>query len=421
MTAGEDPATRGRSVLWGGAALGAVSLPAWPLAAPELPAAAVVLAGAVYVSACVVLVPVAGEWSPRRRILACAALTGYGAAAMAWMGAENAWLLLYALVAAAALLPRRWFASLVGVCLAGLMARGVAVGDPLAPIPDILMVSSVTAIVALLVSLTDANAQLRRARNEIALLAAARERERVARDLHDILGHSLTAIVVKAGLARRVLEKAGAPQAAAQVAEVEELSRRALGDVRATVDGYREVHLAVELANAAEVLRSAGVDADLPTAVDGLGAAHRSVFGYVLREAVTNVVRHAHADRVRVRLGEDWIEVTDDGRGCTGQPGDERPREGNGLSGLAERMRAVGGGITVGPGALAPGPGRPGFTVRAHGPGAALRSSPARPAPRGPAADNPDPDSGPDPDPENPDTDTPDTGRPDTRNPGGAA
>jgi len=173
--------------------------------------------------------------------------------------------------------------------------------------------------------------------------AVVAERERIGRDLHDILGHSLTAIAVKAGLARRLLER-DAAAAAVEIADVERLAREALADVRATASGYREVSLAGELAVAAAVLQAAGIRAELPRAVDAVNPAAREVFGYVIREAVTNVVRHSGASSCTVTLEPNSIEIVDDGRG----PADGE-QCGNGLPGLADRLAAVGGTIEAGP------------------------------------------------------------------------
>ena len=353
-------AERRWTFLLGGTLLGLFSLPGWVLAAPEHPTALILTVGALYAAGSVAAVFLAGERPLKHRLPACLVLLAAGWTVLLWLGQQNAWVLLYALVVVAALLPLAWSLGLTTISVVALLTWGTVTGDLSARIPDLLMIASITAVVGLLVSLTEANAELRRARGRIAELATLRERERFARDLHDILGHSLTTIAVKAGLARRLLDKGQDPdQASAQVGEIEELSRHALGDVRATVEGYRRVHLSGELANAVEALRSAGVDADLPQAVEDLDPRLRSVFGYVLREAVTNVVRHSDADRVRVRLGVDRIEITDDGRG--GPEG----RFGNGLAGLEERMRAVGGELRTGPGLL--GGAREGFTVYAHG------------------------------------------------------
>jgi len=133
--------------------------------------------------------------------------------------------------------------------------------------------------------------ELREAQQEVSRLAAERERMRIARDLHDLLGHSLTAVTVKAQLAGRLVGRDDA-RAADEMRAVERLSRQALADVRAAVAGYREVSLAVEVATAREVLGAAGIAADLPRAVDEVPAELRELFGWAVREGVTNAVRH---------------------------------------------------------------------------------------------------------------------------------
>ena len=183
------------------------------------------------------------------------------------------------------------------------------------------------------------NRELAKARSEVARLAAENERSRIARDLHDLLGHSLTTITVKAGLARRLADR-DPHRAAAEIAQVEELSRSSLADVRAAVAGYREVTLAGELASSREVLRAAGVDGALPRAVDAVDPAYQALFGWVVREGVTNVVRHARARRCTVTMGPNWVEIVDDGRG--GPAG-----TGNGLTGLRERVAAAGGSVSA--------------------------------------------------------------------------
>jgi two-component system sensor histidine kinase DesK len=196
------------------------------------------------------------------------------------------------------------------------------------------------------------NIELSKARAEVARLAAENERSRIARDLHDLLGHSLTTITVKAGLARRLADR-DPERAAEEIAAVEQLARRTLGEVRAAVAGYRDVTLAGELATAHEVLRAAGIEARLP-AVDAVDADVVEPFGWVVREAITNVVRHSRADTCTITVGPRWIEVVDDGRG--GGPSD---RPGTGLAGLRERLAHVDGTVT------AAGTGR-GWRVRAE-------------------------------------------------------
>jgi two-component system sensor histidine kinase DesK len=185
------------------------------------------------------------------------------------------------------------------------------------------------------------NIELSKARAEVARLAAENERSRIARDLHDLLGHSLTTITVKAGLARKLAERDPA-RAAEEITAVEQLTRRTLGEVRAAVAGYRDVTLAGELASAHEVLRASGIEAELPNAVDAVDADAVEVFGWVVREAVTNVVRHSRADRCTITVGPRWIEISDDGIGA--QPSRS---QGHGLRGLGERLDAMGGSITA--------------------------------------------------------------------------
>jgi two-component system, NarL family, sensor histidine kinase DesK len=210
-------------------------------------------------------------------------------------------------------------------------------------------IDNVTPVAILVVALVtvgvlrvvEGNRELAQARAELARLAAENERFRIARDLHDLLGHSLTTITVKAGFARQVGE-ADSARALHEIAEVETLARRSLADVRAAVGNYRDVTLAGELATGRELLRAAGITADLPRAVDVVDPNHQELFGWVVREGLTNIVRHAHASSCAVRLSASSVEIVDDGVGGAGPPG-------NGLSGLRERVASVGGVIDAGP------------------------------------------------------------------------
>ena len=199
----------------------------------------------------------------------------------------------------------------------------------------------VALVMAGVMQIVRSNQALAEARAEMARLAAENERIRIARDLHDLLGQSLTTITVKAGLARRLgpTDPAGAVD---QVTEVEELCRKALTEVRAAVSGYREVTLASELARGRELLRASGITADLPTATDVADPAHQELFGWAVREGLTNVIRHSRARSCQVRVSASCVEITDDGQGSTAPPG-------NGLSGLRERAAAAGGGVDAGP------------------------------------------------------------------------
>ncbi|MFJ7275616.1 sensor histidine kinase [Kitasatospora sp. NPDC098663] len=200
------------------------------------------------------------------------------------------------------------------------------------------------------------NQALVAARAEVARLASEAERNRIARDLHDLLGHSLTAITVKSRLAQRLAAK-DPDQSLAEMAAVESLSRQALTDVRAAVTGYRDVTLAGELARGRELLRAAGVVADLPTSTDPVATQDGELFGWVVREGLTNVVRHARADRCTVTVTGSSVEIRDDGTGADGRTGGtggtggtgEGSGVGKGLRGLRERVAAAGGTVEAGP------------------------------------------------------------------------
>jgi two-component system, NarL family, sensor histidine kinase DesK len=261
-------------------------------------------------------------------------------------GQQVWWLMLYPIIAAGlALAP--------GVAAAA-MAVLIAVGSLAAWLTDgridamfLLQITFGGSAVAFR-HLTATVAQLRRAREELARAAVNEERLRFARDLHDLLGHSLSTIVLKSELAGRLVPRAPG-RAAAEIADVERTARDALQQVRAAVAGYRRPSLVSELAAARELLAAAGIDAridppplSLPPAADGL-------LGWAVREGVTNVVRHSHARSCTIRLarrdGRATAEIVDDGNG-NGAAGRE---SGCGLAGLIERATAEGGHVDAGP------------------------------------------------------------------------
>jgi len=186
-----------------------------------------------------------------------------------------------------------------------------------------------------------AQEKLRRADDEIEHLAKVAERERIARDLHDLLGHTLSLITLKAELARKLVDRD--PQRAKQeMQDVEHTSRAALADVREAISGYRGEGLAAELVRARKTLETAGITVDSECAELPLTAAQETVLALALREAVTNVVRHAQARQCSVRLQREndlcTLEIADNGRGA------DAP-EGNGLRGMRERLEAIGGSL----------------------------------------------------------------------------
>lgn len=187
------------------------------------------------------------------------------------------------------------------------------------------------------------DAELRLTREEVARLAAMAERERIGRDLHDLLGHTLSLVAIKSELAGRLIERD--PVAARQqIGEVETVARQALAQVREAVVGIRATGLQAELAATRLALLSADVRLDQRLAPVALPPAVESALAMALREATTNVLRHASADRVEVELsaeaGQCTLSISDDGRGGIGT-------HGNGLSGMAERVAAIGGTLDI--------------------------------------------------------------------------
>ena len=182
-------------------------------------------------------------------------------------------------------------------------------------------------------------AELRAARAEVAQHATDRERSRIARDLHDLLGHSLSLITLKGELATRLLPE-GAP-GVDEVRDMVALSREALQQVRDAVSGYRQPTLATELMAARVALRAAGMDLEVQQDVGALDRETEAVLGWVIREGCTNVIRHSGAKHCRIHLtrnpGELKIEVANDGWRVPQVPA------GNGLRGLEERLSALGG------------------------------------------------------------------------------
>jgi two-component system sensor histidine kinase DesK len=205
--------------------------------------------------------------------------------------------------------------------------------------------------------LARANQELREARAELAELAVADERLRFSRDLHDLLGHGLSVIAIKAELAGRLLPDRP-EEARRHVAELEAVARDGLVQVRQAVSGYRRPTLASELVGARMALEAADIEAQIEEPGVRLPPDVEAALAWTVREGTTNVLRHSGARHVHIRvvagLTEIVAEVIDDGRGGDGPDGDG----GHGLSGLRERAAALGGDLVAGP---APGGG---FSLR---------------------------------------------------------
>jgi two-component system sensor histidine kinase DesK len=206
--------------------------------------------------------------------------------------------------------------------------------------------------------LLQALTELREARVEIAQHATDRERARIARDLHDLLGHSLSLITLKGELATRLLPE-GLP-GTDEVRDMLTLSRDSLQQVREAVSGYRQPTLATELSAARIALTAAGIDVKVNQRLGALNRETEAVLGWVIREATTNVVRHSGAKHCQISLkrqdGQIEVDVVNDGWRVAQRP------PGNGLRGLEERLAAIGGKLDAVPLSSA------GFHLRATAP-----------------------------------------------------
>jgi len=173
-------------------------------------------------------------------------------------------------------------------------------------------------------------------------LATSEGRETVARDVHDLVGHSLTVVKLKAQLARRLIDS-DPERAKAELADIESLTAEAIAGVRATVAGVRSAALADQLASCRDALRAADVQMHVDGEAATLSPAQSLTASWILREATTNVLRHAGASTVQVRIAPGRFEVIDDGRGLSGE-------EGNGVRGMRERATTGGAMLMVGAG-----------------------------------------------------------------------
>jgi two-component system sensor histidine kinase DesK len=277
---------------------------------------------------------------PMLALLALTAITATLAFGEPWW---NVWVILAA--ATTGVVTGAWgLVAVAGVPLAAGVTVGIsgATADELWPL--VLVVFLAAGANHVLVRLLATVGALRAAQEELAERAVMEERERFSRDLHDLLGHTLSVVVVKAEAARRLAERD--PRAAAEHAgDIETMGRRALGEVRDAVDGYRRPTVAAEVRRARAALDAAGIGLEVHLPDEPLAHPVDEVLGWVVREGVTNVLRHSHATRCHVSVASEggvaWVELTDDGTG------DDGSREERGLRGLRQRLHAVDGELVV--------------------------------------------------------------------------
>jgi two-component system sensor histidine kinase DesK len=267
---------------------------------------------------------------------------------------------MYVVVAAAVTLPTRlamWAViaiTVVAGAFYGIRSGGETVATSWANlVPFALIGVGMIAVSRLVITMRE----LQAARREIAHLAAAeavaKERLRFARDLHDLLGHSLSLITLKSELAERLLpDTPENEKAAGEVRALQGVARGALREVREAVSGYRRPSLYEELAGACVMLEAAGISCRTHHEAGALPGNTEATLTWVVREAVTNVVRHSHARNCEIRLTRNGdriqAEVRDDGPGPRLQRANDEVG-GSGLSGLAERVEASGGNFKAGP------------------------------------------------------------------------
>ncbi|MEU9365666.1 sensor histidine kinase [Streptomyces avermitilis] len=274
-------------------------------------------------------------------VLTCSLAIGYG----------GNWLLFFPLLglATGATLRGPWLGK-AGIGLAALagVVSGVREGWDAINITYGTFLS--TMVTAAILSLSEAVRELRAAREELARRAVEKERLRFSRDLHDLLGHTLSVIVVKSEAARRLAHR-DLDAALLQVTDIESVGRQALTEIREAVTGYREGSLTTELDGARSALSAASVDPVVRQSGPPLTPQTEALLGWVVREAVTNVVRHSDATRCEITVDGTpdlvRLKITDNGTGATVS----EPLEGlggTGLKGLTERLAAAGGSLEAG-------------------------------------------------------------------------
>jgi two-component system sensor histidine kinase DesK len=284
-------------------------------------------------------------WSYIAILLACFAATIPGA------GDQSMTCLVFITALAVAVLPKWQAGVVVAVVFAGITAAGSGIDGWSTHGNNFAALLAASAVFSFRLA-WQRQARLMTAERDLSELAVEEERARIARDLHDILGHSLTVISVKAELAERLFDDDPA-RARAELQDLQRLSRDALADVRSTAQGIRGISLPGEIASARMALESAGIEPLLPTVADEVPSRWRELFAWTLREGVTNVIRHSEAAHCEVEVEAHRITVRDDGRGACGDEG-----SGNGLEGLRQRARLAGATMTT-----SPGPGDRGFAL----------------------------------------------------------
>jgi two-component system sensor histidine kinase DesK len=313
-------------------------------------AGATVMEWAVTLASIAVFLPLyvaqfSGALRPRRAVLLNVAMAVLGFAVLPLNPGANTYVIFAAAGAPFALPPRAAALFLSALIVATGVEMFVLPLDYRywVGIPTMLLVGTVGGSQIYQAELMRQQATLRRAREDVEEMAKLAERERIARDLHDLLGHTLSVITLKSELASKLADTDPA-RAVEEIRDVERVSREALSEVRRAVEGYQQHGLQGQLQGAARALTAAGVHLETQIAPVALPARHETVLALALREAVTNVLRHSASTRCLVRLDADArtiaLTVEDDGRGGPAL-------EGSGLAGMLSRVAELGGRVEI--------------------------------------------------------------------------
>ncbi|MEU9126246.1 sensor histidine kinase [Streptomyces sp. NPDC048506] len=292
-----------------------------------------------------------GEWFRLALLVPLAALS---VVLPLWLGKDWTILLTYlAATCAVAVPPRTTLPALAtSVSLAVFVAEHVDGADTTSLV---VMTAAVGLAMTTYRRILDLNAELRRTRRELARAAVTEERLRFARDMHDTLGHDLLQLNLRTEVTRR-LYRAGETDVEAELQQIEDVGRQCLERVREAVTGYRQLSLPAVVEEVRPTLADAGVSVTVDATTDLLPQEAETALSWVVREVLTNVVRHAHAAHCQVTLstegGRAVLEVLDDGKGPVRRP--MSGPDGNGLAGLTERVTALGGSLRT---SAAPGSG----------------------------------------------------------------
>jgi two-component system sensor histidine kinase DesK len=312
--------------------------------------AALLLGLAVFVALYLSLLPPSGwltRLGPTAALLALALLPVIAVVLLLAGGPTSfAALFVYFVAAAGMRMPERAAVVVTLLTAFGVGVAGLVHGDSHSAVAaTVLTIVSIGVLMTAFGRIARANRELRATRKELARLAVSEERLRIARDLHDLLGHSLSVIALKSELARKLVEREPS-QAAAELDDIQSVSRTALAEVREAVQGYRRLALAEALESARAALAAAGIDCELAETDVPLPADVDAVLAWAVREGTTNVIRHSGALHCAIRVDADGdraaVEIEDDGNAS------RSIGRGSGLNGLRERAQRVRGELEAG-------------------------------------------------------------------------